>query len=122
MKKIVIAHHSGYGHTRRQAEAVLAGAQSVAGAEAQLLDVTAIDDAGWTQLAAADAIIFGAPTYMGGASGDFKKFADASCKPWSAQAWKDKIAGGFTNSASLNGDKYNTLMYFVTLQHLRGRA
>jgi NAD(P)H dehydrogenase (quinone) len=55
-------------------------------------------------------------------AGDFKKFADASSKPWSAQAWKDKIAGGFTNSASLNGDKYNTLMYFVTLQHLRGRA
>ena len=79
-------------------------------------------DQHWDDLAAADAIIFGAPTYMGGASGDFKKFADASSKPWSAQAWKDKIAGGFTNSALLNGDKYNTLMYFVTLQHLRGRA
>jgi NAD(P)H dehydrogenase (quinone) len=29
--------------------------------------------------------------------------------------WKDKIAAGFTNSASLNGDKHSTLHYFMTL-------
>ena len=37
---------------------------------------------GWETLAAADAIIFGSPTYMGGASWQFKKFADASSKVW----------------------------------------
>jgi NAD(P)H dehydrogenase (quinone) len=31
------------------------------------------------------------------------------------QVWKDKIAGGFTNSASVNGDKLATLQYFFTL-------
>ena len=69
----------------------------------------------WAELAAADAIIFGAPTYMGGPSADFKKFADASSKPWFGQAWKDKIAAGFTNSATMNGDKFSTIQYFVTL-------
>lgn len=44
-----------------------------------------------------------------------KEFAEASSKPWATQARKNKLAGGFTNSAALNGDKYNTLMYFVTL-------
>jgi multimeric flavodoxin WrbA len=30
--------------------------------------------------------------------------------PWRAQAWKDKIAAGFTNSASQSGDTLNTLI------------
>ena len=53
----------------------------------------------------ADAIIFGAPTYMGGASGPFKTFIDSTSKSYATGAWKDKIAAGFTNSASRSGDK-----------------
>ena len=36
---------------------------------------------GWDRLKAADAIIFGSPTYMGSVSWQFKKFADASSRP-----------------------------------------
>ncbi|QBQ96416.1 flavodoxin family protein [Paraburkholderia pallida] len=114
MSRIVIAYHSGYGHTKKLAEAVLDGLQN-AGADAKLLAVAEIDDAGWAELDAADAIVFGAPTYMGGPSADFKKFADASSKVWFTQKWKDKIAAGFTNSATMNGDKFSTIQYFVTL-------
>jgi NAD(P)H dehydrogenase (quinone) len=114
MSTIVIVYHSGYGHTKKLAEAVLAGAL-IAGADARLIAVGELDDAGWAELDTADAIIFGAPTYMGGASADFKKFADASSKPWFGQKWKDKIAAGFTNSATMNGDKFSTIQYFVTL-------
>jgi NAD(P)H dehydrogenase (quinone) len=63
-------------------------------------------------LGAHDAIIYGSPTYMGGPAWQFKKFADASSKPWFSSAWKDKIAAGFTNSASVNGDKFSTIAYF----------
>ncbi|MBT2791468.1 flavodoxin family protein [Paraburkholderia strydomiana] len=119
MSKIVIVYHSGYGHTKKVAESVLAGTQE-AGAEAKLLPVGDIDEAAWAELAAADAIIFGAPTYMGGPSADFKKFADASSKPWFGQTWKDKIAAGFTNSATMNGDKFLTIQYFVTLAMQHG--
>ena len=63
MTQIVIAFHSGYGHTRKVAEAVHAGAASVPGAKASLLEVSQIDDAGWSLLAAADAIVFGAPGF-----------------------------------------------------------
>jgi NAD(P)H dehydrogenase (quinone) len=119
MPKIVIVYHSGYGHTKKVAEAVLAGTQG-AGAEAKLMPVGDLDDAGWAELDAADAIIFGAPTYMGGPSADFKKFADASSKPWFAQKWKDKVAAGFTNSATMNGDKFNTITYLVTLAMQHG--
>jgi hypothetical protein len=69
---------------------------------------------------AADAIVFGSPTYMGSVSWQFKKFADASSKPWFAQEWKDKLFAGFTNSASMNGDKFSTLTYLFTLAMQHG--
>jgi NAD(P)H dehydrogenase (quinone) len=117
---VVIAYHSGYGHTLKVAQAVQAGAAGVAGVTAQLLDVSTIDASGWSDLKAADAIVFGAPTYMGGASGPFKVFADASANPWFSHSWKDKIAGGFTCSLNMSGDKFNTLIYFFTLAMQHG--
>lgn len=118
MSKIAIVYHSGYGHTKKQAEAVQAGAERVAGAEVLMVPIDAegnLPENGWTLLDGADAIVFGSPTYMGGPSWQFKKFADASSKPWYTQNWKDKIAAGFTNSATINGDKFATIQYFLTL-------
>ena len=112
MAKIVVVYHSGYGHTKRQAEAVAQGA------DAALIAINAegnLTDADWVVLEAADAIIMGTPTYMGCVSWQFKKFADASSKPWFGQKWKDKIAAGFTNSSTMNGDKLSTLHYLFTL-------
>ena len=112
MSKIVIVYHSGYGHTKKVAEAVAEGS---AGA---LLAIDAegnLPEGGWEQLAAASTIVFGSPTYMGSVSWQFKKFADASSRPWFTQVWKDKLAAGFTNSASMNGDKLSTLHYLFTL-------
>jgi len=116
MAKTVVVYHSGYGHTQRMAQAVADGAG------AQLIAIDAegnLPAGGWDALAAADAIIFGAPTYMGSPSWQFKKFADASSKPWFAQAWKDKLAAGFTNSAGLNGDKSRTIdsLFTLAMQH-----
>ena len=112
MARIAVIYHSGYGHTKRMAEAVAAGAR------AELIAIDAegnLTEAQWTLLGAADAIIFGSPTYMGSVSWQFKKFADASSKPWFTQAWKNKVAAGFTNSATMNGDKLSTLHYMFTL-------
>lgn len=114
---VVVVNHSGYGHTHRMAEAVAKGA----GAALQAIDAEGnLSEDGWAALDAADAIIFGAPTYMGGPSWQFKRFADASSKPWFCAKWQDKFFGGFTNSASLNGDKLNTLQYFVLLAGQHG--
>jgi multimeric flavodoxin WrbA len=116
---VVIAHHSGYGHTARQAAAVVAGVESVPGVRADLRDISKLDDSLWTALAAADAIIFGSPTYMGGTSAVFQAFAEASSQVWLSAGWKDKLAAGFTNSAGVNGDKLNTLvsMALFAAQH-----
>jgi multimeric flavodoxin WrbA len=112
MAKVAVVFHSGYGHTLRMAQSVAEGA----GAELVAIDADGnVSEAGWVTLGAADAIIFGSPTYMGSVSWQFKKFADASSKPWFGQAWKDKVFAGFTNSASMNGDKHSTLHYLFTL-------
>jgi NAD(P)H dehydrogenase (quinone) len=112
MTAIVIVYHSGYGHTKKVAEAVAHGS----GGELIAIDADGnLPDGAWEKLAAARTIVFGSPTYMGSVSWQFKKFADASSKPWFAQAWKDKLAAGFTNSATMNGDKFSSLHYFITL-------
>ncbi|WP_394768677.1 flavodoxin family protein [Lacisediminihabitans sp.] len=110
MTRVAVAYHSGYGHTAVLAEAARRGAES-AGAEATLVDVDSLDDTAWAALDAADAIVFGAPTYMGGASAGFHAFAEASSSRYSRARWADKIAGGFTNSGSKSGDKSNTLAF-----------
>lgn len=113
MTAIAIVYHSGYGHTQRQAEAVAEGVNAVPGAKALLVPV-AEAEANEAALNAADAIIFGTPTYMGAVSAPFKTFMDWSSKAWFGQAWKDKLAAGFTNSASQSGDKFNTLVQLAT--------
>jgi NAD(P)H dehydrogenase (quinone) len=124
VSKIAIVYFSGYGHTARQAEAVRAGAQSVANA---LVNVYRINDTGdlpggvLEELGLADAFIYGSPTYMGGPAWQFKKFADSSAKAFFARKWKDRLAAGFTNSASVNGDKYSTIQYFWTLSQQHGQ-
>ena len=117
MPNVAIVYHSGYGHTQRMAQAVADGSGG------QLLAIDAdgnLPAGGWELLQAADAIVFGAPTYMGSVSWQFKKFADASSRPWYAQAWKDKLFAGFTNSAAMNGDKFSSLSYMMTLAMQHG--
>jgi NAD(P)H dehydrogenase (quinone) len=117
MSKIYVVFHSGYGHTAKMAAAVAAGA----GAELMPIDADGnLPEGGWDKLDAASAIIMGSPTYMGSVSWQFKKFADASSKAWFTQKWKDKVAAGFTNSASMNGDKHSTLHYLITLAMQHG--
>jgi multimeric flavodoxin WrbA len=115
--KIVIVYRSGYGHTQKVAQAVAEGSGGT------LLAIDAegkLPEGGWEQLAAAQAVVFGSPTYMGSVSWQFKKFADASSKPWFSQQWKNKLAAGFTNSATMNGDKLSTLHYLFTLSQQHG--
>ena len=118
MKQISVVYHSGYGHTTNQANGIVSGIESVRDVTAVLIAIHQdgeITEADWQALDASDGIIFGSPTYMGMASWQFKKFADATSRRWSSQDWQSKVAAGFTNSASMNGDKHSTLHYFMTL-------
>ena len=119
MTSVAVVYHSGYGHTAEVAKAVAHGADLVDGIAAKLIRVEDIEKH-WQDLDEAEAIIFGAPTYMGSASAPFKAFMDASSKVWFKQGWKDKIAAGFTHSGSQGGDKYNTITQLFTLAMQHG--
>lgn len=117
MADTIVIYHSGYGHTQKVAEQVAAGAKAKLIAISPEGDITADD---WAALDAADAIILGAPTYMGSPSWQFKKFADATSKAWFERKWADKVFGGFTNSASPSGDKQVSLIALQTLASQHG--
>lgn len=117
MPALAIVYYSAQGHTHELATAVSEGASSVPGVTVNLvrLQDTDIQNGRWkndAQLAtigAADGIIFGTPTYMGGYSAQMKTFIDACGGIWFQQLWKNKLAAGFTHSQGLSGDKLNTL-------------
>lgn len=119
MKRIVIIYHSTYGHTKAVAESVKKGAERVAGTETILIPVEEVEQQ-WDALHQADAMIFGCPTYMGSASAGFKKFMEETSRFWAEQRWQDKLAAGFTNSASQSGDKLNTLVQLAVFAAQHG--
>ncbi len=117
MTRVVVVYHSGYGHTEQVARHVALGAAEVAGVTAVLMSVADLD---WDCLDAADAIIFGAPTYMGSVSAAFKQFMDDTSRVWFRQGWQDKLAAGFTNSGALSGDKQVAIQQLQTFAGQHG--
>ena len=121
MTNIAVIYFSGTGHTQLMAEAVVTGAQTIPDTKVQLLRITGEqivngrwkDEAMVASLNSADAIVFGSPTYMGGVAAQFKAIVDGVTSVWAQQLWKDKIAGGFTHSGGLSGDKQGTLIYLA---------
>ena len=121
MTKVAIVYHSGYGHTAVLADKIAEGVRDAG----QTPVVLKIDNAAQDfapiieEITAADAVVFGAPTYMGDVSGVFKVFADATAGVFFTGAWKDKLAAGFTNSHSFAGDKGHALesLTILAAQH-----
>lgn len=118
MNNIAILYHSAHGHTAHIARHVLQGAQSVTGVHAELLQAQELTHAPDTLLRY-DGFILGSPTYLGGVSGSFKNFMDATGRLWKTQQLKNKLAAGFTVSSLPAGDKQSTLMsmWVFAMQH-----
>lgn len=120
MVKVTIVYYTGYGHTKKVAEE-LNKSIIEAGADSSLIQINkdTPENVDWNLLDKADAIIFGAPTYMGSLAGPFKTFMDSTSIKWNDKKWKDKIAGAFTNSASYSGDKLCSIqqLFHFAMQH-----
>lgn len=74
-----------------------------------LVAVDTVADDEWALLDAADAIIFGCPTYMCNVSAGFQAFAERTGRRCIEGTWRDKVGAGFTNSGAKAGDKLQTL-------------
>ena len=137
--KLLILYYSMYGHIYRMAQAIGEGAAAVKGAEVQFrrvpetlseeilekmgaleiqkslahIPVCQVDE-----LAAADAIIFGAPTRFGNVCGQMRQFLDATGGLWAKGALVGKVGSVFTSSNTQHGGQESTILTFqVTLLH-----
>lgn len=139
MSKILIVYYSMYGHIHQMAGAVAAGVREVDGCEAiikrvpetlspevlgmmgaleaqksmEQIPLAAVDD-----LAAADAIIFGAPTRFGCVCAQMRQFLDATGGLWQKGALVGKVGSVFTSSATQHGGQESTILgLHTTLLH-----
>ncbi|HQR23088.1 MAG TPA: flavodoxin family protein [Burkholderiaceae bacterium] len=118
MKKLAIVYHSAHGHTQHIAEQIGMGAKAVDGVHVELLKADELASQP-DELLRYDGIVLGSPTYLGGVSGPFKSFMDATGRLWRTQKLKGKLAAGFTVSSLPSGDKQSTLlsMFVFSMQH-----
>ena len=136
---VLLVYYSMYGHISRMAEAVKEGAGSVSGAEIRICRVPEtlpeevlqkmgaletqkslahVPICQVEELAAADAIIFGAPTRFGNMCGQMRQFLDATGGLWAKGALVGKVGSVFTSSATQHGGQESTILTFhVTLLH-----
>jgi NAD(P)H dehydrogenase (quinone) len=136
---VLIVCYSMYGHIYRMAEAVKEGAGSVNGADVRICRVPEtlpeevlqkmgaletqkslvhVPVCQVEELAAADAIIFGAPTRFGNMCGQMRQFLDATGGLWAKGALVGKVGSVFTSSATQHGGQESTILTFhVTLLH-----
>lgn len=137
--KISIVYYSLYGHTHRLAEAVAEGVNEVKGADLKLyripetLSEDALNKKGALEaqkeivlpptctlddLASSDAIIFGAPTYLGCFCGQMHQFMDSTGPLWEKNALVGKVGSVFTSTGSQHGGQEAALLSFhTTLLH-----
>jgi len=137
--KIPVAYYSMYGHVYAMAQAAAAGAAEVAGAQVSLkrvpetlsqevLGKMGALDAQKAQaqvpvcevsdLAAADAVIFGTPTRFGNMCGQMRQFLDSTGGLWAQGALVGKVGSVLTSAATQHGGQESTLLSFhITLLH-----
>ena len=118
MKQLAVIYHSAHGHTEHIAGQVPEGARGAGVAEVDLLKAEYLTR-DIDRLLPYDGLVFGSPTYLGGVSGPFKGFMDATGRLWRTQQLKGKLAAGFTVSSLPSGDKQSTLlsMFVFGMQH-----
>jgi NAD(P)H dehydrogenase (quinone) len=123
---ILILYYSRHGATRRLAELIAEGVESVAHCQATLRTVpnvsavaeateNAIPDHGspyaeYADLAECDGLALGSPTRFGNMASAMKYFWDGSTSQWLSGALAGKPACVFTSTGSLHGGQETTLV------------
>ncbi|MGD8319073.1 MAG: NAD(P)H-dependent oxidoreductase [Gemmatimonadota bacterium] len=95
-QKVLVVYSSATGHTALMAEAVAAGARSVAGADVRLLPVDRVshDDVAW-----ADALIVGSPVHSANISPPVSEFLNTL--PFDGEM-RDKIGAAFVTAGGMS--------------------
>jgi NAD(P)H dehydrogenase (quinone) len=123
---VLILYYSRNGATRKLAEAIAQGVESVAGCDARLRTVpavSAVSEATEPDIPAAGApyvealdleqcagLALGSPTRFGNMAASMKYFWDGTAPQWLAGALAGKPACVFTSTGSLHGGQESTLL------------
>lgn len=136
MSKLLVVYYSMYGHIETMAQAVVEGAQRVAGVEVTLKrvadtmpeDVARKAGAKWDQAAPIaspaelgdyDGIIFGTPTRFGNMCAQMRNFLDQTGGLWVRGGLVGKVGSVFTSTGTQHGGQETTITSFhTTLLHL----
>lgn len=95
--KLTVLYHSVTGNTKKMAEAIVAGMQTVEGAEAKAFSIDEIDEA-WVK--ESKCVVLGTPIYYASSSGAVKTFLEAPCKKYDLAG---KIGGAFATANHIHG-------------------
>ncbi|MEM8995371.1 MAG: flavodoxin family protein [Acidobacteriota bacterium] len=101
MNTVLIAYATDHGTTRQVARAIAEGADGFEGCRAEARDVETLtaDD-----LRGVDALILGAPVYMGGCHWAMKQFIDRILGPlWAASAFEGRVGALFATGNGRGG-------------------
>lgn len=97
MSKVLIIYATDYGNTKKMAESVASGADSVPGTQTQ---IRYADEVTEEDMLTSDAVIVGTPVHMGSPDWRIKKMIDTIC----SQLWmKDKLIGKIGGVFSTGG-------------------
>lgn len=97
MVKVLVIYATDYGSTRKMAEAVAAGVETVADAQAAILQA---EDVKQEDMLSSDAVIVGTPTHMGSPDWRIKQFIDQVCSPlWMKDALVGKVGAVFASAS-----------------------
>jgi NAD(P)H dehydrogenase (quinone) len=139
---ILVVYYSSYGHLFKMAQAVEAGAKSVADTDVRLRRVAELESAGKHMSAQpayvaaqeaqkdvpiannddlrwADGVCFGTPTRYGNMAAQMKQFIDGTGGLWLKGEMEDKAAGVFVGTGTIHGGQETTaITTMVPLLHL----
>ena len=99
MATVLIVYATDYQNTKKMAEAVAGGVQSVKDCRAVVKEA---EQAGADDLAACDALVLGSPVHMGSPDWRVKKFIDSAC----SQHWMKNSAVGKAGAVFVTGSGY----------------
>ncbi|MHB8111322.1 MAG: flavodoxin family protein, partial [Syntrophorhabdaceae bacterium] len=106
--QILVLYFSKSGNTKRLAEAIASGIETVEGVNALLKDTVSVTKEDFLN---SKGIIAGSPVYFGGMAGELKSVFDRFVSV--RQKMGDKIGAAFTTSGDQSGGKETTMLSII---------
>ena len=100
-KRLIVSYHTGKGNTKRMAEEIGKGARQLG----IKVEVRSVEECKLGDLAEADGIVMGSPTYFSNVAWQVKRLIDESIALYRGRQLEGKVGGCFTSSGTQRDGK-----------------